>query len=173
MKIGKICKKVYFRHFQWRKSGNQYLSLFIHITQYDNFEKFSLHIPILLEIDLHFALSKIMNWRNFAYEKYSKFSVEITEISSNTFWFKSSRSNVYTKEVTKKLISRNIDLVRKNFLFFLTVTFIITFNNFFKCWVLRNISNQIFTLVSIVLLRPKYKFPSKNCIVSKLVFRKF
>ena len=80
LKIGKICKKVYFRHFQWRKSGNQYLSLFIHITQYDNFEKFSLHIPILLEIDLHFALSKIMNWRNFAYEKYSKFSVEITEI---------------------------------------------------------------------------------------------
>ena len=47
-------------------------------------------------------------------------SVDITEILSR-FWQKFRESNVFTKEVSKKLISRKKMSVRENFSFFHTV----------------------------------------------------
>ena len=47
--------------------------------------------------------------------------VYITETYHHIFWQKFRESNVFTKEITKGLICRNIFLVRPNFLFFHTV----------------------------------------------------
>ena len=47
---------------------------------------------------------------------------KLRKFSLTLFWQKFRESNVFTKEITKELISRNFFSVRENFSFFHTVT---------------------------------------------------